>query len=96
MTQKEATDYLAEQLNRSRSEIQRLLDQTTQVIQKVLDGERDIVLPGLGTFQTKLREKRRGFHPRRRQYMMLPPKRVVSFHAGLSLRNYVKNMRIEK
>jgi nucleoid DNA-binding protein len=96
MTQKEATDYLAEQLNRSRSETQRLLDQTTQVMQEVLDGERDIVLPGLGTFHTKLREKRRGFHPRRKQYMILPQKRVVSFHAGLSLRNYVKNMRIEK
>ena len=96
MTQKEATDYLAEQLEHSKSETRRLLDKTTQVMTQLLDGEHDIVLPGLGTFRTRLREKRRGFHPQRKQFMILPPKRVVSFHAGISLRNYVKNMRIEK
>ena len=96
MNHSEVIDHLAEHLEYPKSEIKRLLEQTTDVIRQLLDQERIIHVPDLGTFQTKEREKRKGFHPQRRQYMMLPKRRVVSYHPASSLRNHVKNMRIER
>ena len=96
MTHTEVIDYLSERLEYSKAEVRRLLGQTTDVVRQLLDRERIIIIPRLGTFYSKKREKRRGFHPMRGQYMMLPPRRVVHFHAGSSLRRYVKDMRVEK
>ena len=94
MTHTEAIDYLSEHLGYSKVGIRRLLGHTTDVLKQLLDQDRTIILPRLGTIYTKKREKRRGFHPIRRQYMMLPPRHVVLFHAGSSLRRYVKDMRV--
>jgi nucleoid DNA-binding protein len=96
MTHTEVIEYLAEHLKQSKSEIRGLLRQTTEVLKEILDREDSITLPRLGTFHVKKRQKRRGFHPRRKQYMILPPRRVVSFHASQSLRDRVKDVRIEK
>ena len=96
MTHIEVIDYLSEHLETSKAEMRRLMEQSTSVITQILDREYAITLPRLGTFNTKKRQKRRGFHPRRKQFMMLPQRRVVSFRAGTSLRNHVKNMRVGK
>ena len=96
MTHSEVIDHLAEHLQLSKTEVRRLLEQTTDVIRRLLDQERIIHVPDLGTFQTKERDKRKGFHPQRKQHMMLPKRRVVSYHPASSLRNHVKNMRIER
>ena len=96
MTHSEVIEYLAEHLEQSKSEVQRLLKSTTEVIKQALDRGYVIRLPRLGTFDTKNRRNRRGYHPQRGQYMILPPKRVVTFHSSTSLREHVKNRRLIK
>ena len=96
MTHTEVVEYLAEHLEHSKAGVRRLLSHTTETIKQLLDRERILVIPRLGTFETKEREKRKGFHPLRRQFMMLPRRRVVTFHPGSSLREHVKNMRVER
>ena len=96
MTHTEVIEYLAENLQQSKAEVRRLLTQTTDAFKQILDRKDFLMIPRLGTFVTKLRDKRKGYHPQRDQYMILPRRRVVHFHAGASLRNHVKNLRVEK
>lgn len=96
MTHTEVIDFLAEHLQQSKSEIRRVLTQTTDVFKQILDQKDFLMIPRLGTFVTKLRDNRKAFHPQRRQFMILPRRRIVHFHAGASLRNHVKNLRVER
>ena len=96
MTYTEIVEHLAEHLEFPKTKIRQIIKQVTENCKQVLDNEKDITFPRLGTFQTKMRQKRKGFHPQLKQYMIIPKKRVVTFHAGTVLKDHVKNIRIEK
>ena len=96
MNNREVVDYLAEHLNKPKSEIQYFLEKITSVLKKMLDREKKFTLPGLGTFSTFLRKKRKGYNPQLRKPLLLPPRRVVRFHPSRSLREYVKKMRVDQ
>lgn len=91
MTQKEVIEYLADNLNKSKAEVRRMLIQLSAAFTKVLDRDQSFRLPGLGTFQTRIRKERRFHHPQKRQLMMSPPKRVVSFKASQNLKKEFQN-----
>ncbi|MFV9646841.1 MAG: HU family DNA-binding protein, partial [Desulfobacterales bacterium] len=50
----------------------------------------------LGTFGTRIRQKRKAYNPQLKKVMMLPVKRVVSFNTSSILKNSVKGQIHEK
>ena len=88
MTQKEVIEYMSERLQKSKAETRRILLQFSGFITSILDKDRSVYLPGLGTFKTKIRKKRKSYHPQKKQMMMLPPKRVLAYKAGKPLQTH--------
>ena len=89
MNHSEVVDFLAGYLERPKTVVRDRLSRTFDVFTKLLDEKQDIVVPRLGIFETKVRQERKGFHPQVKKYMILPKKRVVTFHTGTSLRHHV-------
>ncbi|NQT24524.1 HU family DNA-binding protein [candidate division KSB1 bacterium] len=90
MKHSEVVAALSEQLEISKPEVSKLLDHFSNVFRKLLDNETTLTLPNLGTFKTIERGKRKGYDPGRKQHMILPPKRLLSYHPNSTLRVEMK------
>lgn len=89
MNHSEVVDFLSGYLDRPKTVVRERLAKISEVFTELLDRERDIVVPRLGSFETRMRHERKGFDPGKKKYMILPRKRVVTFHTGASLRHHV-------
>jgi nucleoid DNA-binding protein len=87
---------LSERTGQSQREMRRLLSHMTEIFRKTLDKEFKFTIPRLGTFGTRIRQKRKAFHPRLKKHIMLPPKRIISFNTSSILKNNVKGQIHEK
>ena len=96
MNNSEFIKRMSEKTGRSQREIRRLLGHITEIIRKTLDEDLRFTIPGLGTFGTRIRQKRKAYHPLLKKYMILPPKRIISFSASSILRKNVKGESHEK
>lgn len=94
MNNSEFIKNLSERLGQSQREIKRLMKCSTQIFNKILDEDLSFTIPKLGTFKTHFREKRKSFSPHHKNFMMLPPKRTVTFHPGSYLKEHVKKQDI--
>ncbi len=70
---------LSERLDIPQKEVRRLVKQSTEVMQSILDGNLGFTIPGFGTFSTRMKQKRKSFNPNDGTHMMLPKKRIVTF-----------------
>jgi len=95
MNNSELIRRLSERLRLSQREIRRLLKRSTEIFKKTLDEGLSFTIPEFGTFGTHVRQKRKAYNPHRKRFMMLPPKRVVSFHPGSALKGHVKSQRVD-
>ena len=93
MTNSEVVKILSLRLGKTQTEIKRLLTNSVEIMKQVLDQDIGITIPGLGTFKTSIRGKRKSFNPYYNKFTLLPPKRVVKFHAGSAIKNELKNIR---
>jgi nucleoid DNA-binding protein len=82
---------LSERTGQTQSEIRRLVGHITETLRKTLDEDFRFSIPRLGTFGTRIRPKRRAYHPHLKKHMMLPPKRIVFFHTSSVLKRNVKD-----
>jgi len=73
----------------------RLLDTMIQIYNDHLAQGNSFTIPELGTFSVHTRERHRSYNPHYEQYLMLPPKRVVKFSPGKSLKENVKHTTTE-
>lgn len=94
MNTTEVVTVLAENRNLSKAETRRLLDVAVQTFNDKLAQGKSFSVPELGTFSTHTRESRRSFNPHYRQYIQLPPKRVVRFNPSKGLKEDAKQMEI--
>ena len=93
MTGSELIKQLSQRLGQSQKEVKRLLKSSSGIVKEFLDKEIGITFPGFGIFKTRLKEKRKSFNPFHNKFVMLPPKRVVRFKPGSTLKNEIKNKR---
>lgn len=93
MTYAEVIHYMADQLQIPQTEVRKLYGVFIRTFKTYLDQEKDVYLPGLGTFHTAHRKERKGFHPVKQQKMMLPKRRVLTLHASSTIRDEFKNGR---
>jgi len=87
---------LSERTGQSQREIRRLLGHITEIFRKTIDEDLRFTIPRLGTFGTRIRQKRKAYNPHLKKYMILPPKRIVFFNTSSVLKNSVKDKSHEK
>ena len=95
MTNSELIKTLSSRLGQSQIEIARLLKSSGKIMKEVIDDDVGVSIPGLGTFKTFVRKKRKSYNPYHKKFMMLPPKRVVKFHPSSSIKNELKFTRLK-
>ena len=95
MNYSEVIKILSVRLEQSQVETKRLLYHSTDIMQKMLDREIRISIPGLGAFYVHTRKRRKSFNPYIKKFMMLQPKRVLSFRPGSPIKNELKHKRVE-
>ncbi len=95
MTNSELIKTLSSRLGQSQIEIKRLLNSSIKIMKQVIDEDVGVSIPGLGTFKTFIKSKRKSFNPYRKKFIMLPPKRVVKFCPGSSIKNELKFTRLK-
>ncbi len=79
----------------SQVEVKRLLKLCTNEIQRILDDNKGISIPDLGTFFAEMRTARKSYNPYHKCMMLLPKKRVVKYHMAAHLKEQFKDKRIE-
>jgi len=86
---------MAKRMDLSQTEIKRLLKQNFDTMEKTLDSESGFTIPGLGTFGIKIRDEHKAYSPFHESFMILPKKRVVTFHPSSVLKEELKERRID-
>jgi len=86
---------LAEKLKQPQTEIRRLLQICFNVFNKTLDSDKAVTIPKLGTFKTEIREERKAYNPYHKKSMLLPRKRVITYHASSVIKRELKDKKVE-
>lgn len=87
MNTSELVAVLAENRGMSQAETRRLLDVIIKTFNGNIAGGHPFTIPQLGTFSVRTREERESYNPHYKQYIKLPPKRVVDFSPSKSLKD---------
>jgi nucleoid DNA-binding protein len=95
MTNAELIKILSLRLEQSQVETKRLLKSSAEIMKDILDKDVGITIPGLGTFFTHVRNKRKSFNPYHKKLMMLPKKRIIKFHSSSTINDELKFKRLE-
>ena len=86
---------MAKRMDLSQSEIRRLLKHNFDTIEKTLDSGSGFTIPGLGTFGTKTRDEHKAYSPFHEKFMLLPKKRVITYHPSSVMKDELKDRRID-
>lgn len=91
MTNAEIIKNLALRFGKSQVETRKLMKESFRVIRDILDENIDIAIPDLGTFSSHFVKKRRCYNPYHKRFIMSPPKRIIRFRPGASIKNELKS-----
>ncbi len=94
MNQAELIKNLASRLGHTQLETKQLLKSSMEIIVEILDQDIQILIPGLGTFSTVISKKRKSYSPFHKQFVMLPPKRIIRFRPSSSIKNDLKSKKL--
>ena len=94
MTYSEVIKILSIRIGTSQPETRRLLNSTTEMIKKLLDEDLGITIPGFGTFGVQTRQKRKSYNPYRKKFMIIPPRRIVTYHPCSAIKNELKEKKV--
>lgn len=90
MNYSELIDQLSEQTGNTKTQTKEYLNDAISVLTDQLSDGSGVSIPDLGTFQTKVNEKKKVYNPHYKAYMIVPPKRVVDFTPASGLKDEVK------
>ncbi|MEX2602352.1 MAG: HU family DNA-binding protein [Balneolaceae bacterium] len=90
MTNKDLIDRLAESLDVTKTDVQNVLKGVVSEFTNHLEDGVGFSIPDLGTFKTRIKEVQKIYNPHYKKYMLVPPKRVVEFSPGKTLKEAVK------
>ena len=95
MRYSEVIRILSIRVGASQSETKELLNSCTRMIKKLLDEDLGVSIPGFGTFKTQTRPKRKSYNPYRKKFMIVPPKRIVTYHPCSTIKNELKEKKVK-
>ncbi|MBC8320677.1 MAG: HU family DNA-binding protein [Bacteroidetes bacterium] len=94
MTSSEIIKNLSLRLGKSQLETKQLIKSSTEIIRDILDKNINISLPGLGTLSRHFVKKKKSYDPFHKWFIMSPPKRVIRFRPGSSIKNEFKSKKV--
>lgn len=89
MTKSEVLKKLAEELELTQVETEKLYDSFVEELTTLLKNRKGFTLPGLGSFYSEVREEHNSYNPHYKQMMRIPSKRVVHYNQSSTLREDV-------
>lgn len=90
MTQKELITAIAQKTEMTKSQIEELMNATSEtLVQALLDGK-SVMIQNFGTFEVKQKKERLTVHPKTGIRTLTPPKLQVNFKPNNSLKEELK------
>lgn len=89
LTRASLADYLAGELNKTRTESENLVQVFFEEIARCLEAGYQVKLSGFGNFVLLDKKARPGRNPKTGVFVMISPRRVVAFHAGQKLKKFI-------
>ena len=86
MTKADFINHLAAKLSVTKAEADHIFMTVFETMTEVLTGQDKMVVPGFGTFSTKVREERTGRNPSNGQAMVIPRSVVANFKPAPQLK----------
>jgi DNA-binding protein HU-beta len=86
MTKAELIEAVANQVDESKKNVARIIDETFDQIARSIKKEKRFWVPGFGTFSVRRHKARAGFNPRTNAPMTIPAARSVGFRAAPELK----------
>ena len=96
MNHKELVDRMSAKLNLSKTETDRLLENTVSVFTEHLAEGGSIALQGFGSFEVRKKEERISVHPLTQVRTLTPPKLAVNFKQSSILKEKLKQLPYEQ
>ena len=94
MTHTEIVQILARRLDISQRQARDLLKATVSSLTETLSDEKGVTIPDLGTFGTHIRQQHKAYNPSYKGLVILPTKRVVSFHPSTGLKGDISDAEV--
>ena len=92
MNHKELVDKLSTKLNLTKTETNKLLENTVSVFSEQLAEGGSIALQGFGNFEVRKKEERISVNPATRARILTPPKLAVHFKQSSVLKEKLKQL----
>jgi DNA-binding protein HU-beta len=86
MTKAELIEAVANEVDESKKNVARIIDETFDQIARSIKKEKRFWVPGFGTFSVRRHKARAGFNPRTSAPMTIPAARSVGFRAAPELK----------
>ena len=96
MNHKELVDSMSAKLNLSKTETDKLLENTVSVFTEQLVEGGSITLHGFGNFEVRKKEERISVHPLTQARTLTPPKLAVNFKQSNILKEKLKQLLYEQ
>ncbi|UCD38043.1 MAG: HU family DNA-binding protein [Fidelibacterota bacterium] len=94
MTHTELVQSLARSLDLSQRQAHDLLKATVDTLRDTLSHQTGVTIPELGTFGTHVRREHKAYNPFEKRMVILPTRRVVSFHPSTGLKGDVRDAEV--
>lgn len=76
------------------SQTENMKELSRQVVDRLLAGEKEVKLPGLGSFKMSYKEARTARNPATGESVQVPAKTTVKFTVGDKLKDLVKDVEL--
>jgi len=90
MTKKEIATRIADKMDVEQAKVKKIVQMVLDIIAESLSKGETVELRNFGIFKVKSRKPRIGRNPKTGASVEIPGKRVVSFKAGLEMREKVR------
>jgi len=96
MTNLELIAALAKRLDWTQKQTTDILEATVSIMADNLEAGNTLNIQGFGLFETKKKGERISVNPVSKQRFLVPPKITVSFRPGQTLKDNLKNIKIDE
>ena len=87
MNKSEVIKYLSQELEITQSETEELYDEYVRILTKHLSRDTGFTIPGLGSFNSKVRDAYKSYNPHYKKMMLIPKKKVVHFNQSSTMKD---------
>jgi integration host factor subunit alpha len=89
MTKTDIAKRVQERVGISEQDAEHLLERILNLLKSTLQSGKEIAITGFGKFRVRSKDARNVRIPRTGEEMLIPARRVVTFHASSLLKNYI-------